>query len=127
VACRTASAVGLTSSSHVDPCDPRSTQGAQCARQPHPVEQGLGHTLSTCASVDCACHDRLSHCCKVCVLMDCAGLQIVAGVLTKWVNLGQGWRHRLFVLKDGVLRYYRVRGYLSALFLYFTLCPPHNA
>jgi hypothetical protein len=35
--------------------------------------------------------------------------QIVAGVLTKWVNLGQGWRHRLFVLRHGVLRYYRVR------------------
>jgi hypothetical protein len=36
-------------------------------------------------------------------------VQIVAGVLTKWVNLGQGWRHRLFVLRHGVLRYYRVR------------------
>lgn len=35
-------------------------------------------------------------------------LQIVAGVMTKWVNLGQGWRHRLFVLRDGRLRYYRV-------------------
>lgn len=34
--------------------------------------------------------------------------QIVAGVMSKWVNLGKGWRPRLFVLKDGVLRYYRV-------------------
>lgn len=28
--------------------------------------------------------------------------------MSKWVNLGKGWRPRLFVLKDGVLRYYRV-------------------
>ena len=35
--------------------------------------------------------------------------QIVAGVLVKFVNLGKGWRSRLFVLKHGVLRYYRVR------------------
>lgn len=35
--------------------------------------------------------------------------QIVAGVLLKYVNLGAGWRHRLFVLEDGVLRYYKVR------------------
>lgn len=35
---------------------------------------------------------------------------IVAGMLSKWVNLGKGWRPRLFVLKDGVLSYYRVAG-----------------
>jgi hypothetical protein len=34
--------------------------------------------------------------------------QIVAGVLLKYVNLGKGWRHRLFILKGGVLRYYKV-------------------
>lgn len=28
--------------------------------------------------------------------------------MSKWVNLGKGWRPRLFVLKGGVLRYYRV-------------------
>jgi hypothetical protein len=31
-------------------------------------------------------------------------------MLLKYVNLGSGWRHRLFVLQDGVLRYYKVRG-----------------
>ncbi|CAK0773385.1 hypothetical protein CVIRNUC_004060 [Coccomyxa viridis] len=36
--------------------------------------------------------------------------QIVAGVLVKYVNFGKGWRHRLFVLQDGVLRYYKVFG-----------------
>jgi hypothetical protein len=35
-------------------------------------------------------------------------LQIFAGVLLKYVNLGKGWRHRLFVLRGGVLRYYKV-------------------
>ena len=39
----------------------------------------------------------------------CAAWQIAAGVLVKFVNLGKGWRSRLFVLKHGVLRYYRVR------------------
>jgi hypothetical protein len=33
-------------------------------------------------------------------------LQIVVGMLMKFINLG--WRHRLFVLQDGVLRYYKV-------------------
>lgn len=28
-------------------------------------------------------------------------------MLLKYVNLGSGWRHRLFVLRDGVLRYYK--------------------
>ncbi|KAL4420270.1 hypothetical protein ABPG77_005610 [Micractinium sp. CCAP 211/92] len=36
--------------------------------------------------------------------------QIVVGILMKYVNLGSGWRHRLFVLQDGVLRYYKVYG-----------------
>lgn len=36
-------------------------------------------------------------------------VQIVAGILLKYVNLGAGWRHRLFVLQDGVIRYYKVR------------------
>lgn len=35
--------------------------------------------------------------------------QIVAGVLFKYVNLGAGWRPRLFVLKEGVLRYYKIK------------------
>ena len=30
-------------------------------------------------------------------------------MLMKYVNLGAGWRHRLFVLQDGVLRYYKAR------------------
>ncbi|KAJ6812298.1 putative oxysterol-binding protein-related protein 1D isoform X1 [Iris pallida] len=34
----------------------------------------------------------------------------VAGVLYKWVNYGKGWRSRWFVLRDGVLSYYKVRG-----------------
>lgn len=37
-------------------------------------------------------------------------VQIVAGILLKYVNLGAGWRHRLFVLQDGVIRYYKVGG-----------------
>lgn len=36
--------------------------------------------------------------------------QIVVGMLLKYVNLGAGWRQRLFVLQDGVLRYYKVFG-----------------
>jgi hypothetical protein len=36
-------------------------------------------------------------------------VQIVVGMLLKYVNLGAGWRQRLFVLQDGVLRYYKVR------------------
>ncbi|KAL6644146.1 hypothetical protein ACP70R_018912 [Stipagrostis hirtigluma subsp. patula] len=34
----------------------------------------------------------------------------VAGVLHKWVNYGKGWRSRWFVLQDGVLSYYKLRG-----------------
>ncbi|KAH7426049.1 hypothetical protein KP509_11G082800 [Ceratopteris richardii] len=34
----------------------------------------------------------------------------VAGILYKWVNFGKGWRMRWFVLKDGVLSYYKVHG-----------------
>ncbi|KAJ6824771.1 oxysterol-binding protein-related protein 1D [Iris pallida] len=34
----------------------------------------------------------------------------VAGALCKWVNYGKGWRSRWFVLRDGVLSYYKVRG-----------------
>ncbi|KAK8938132.1 Oxysterol-binding protein-related protein 1D [Platanthera guangdongensis] len=33
-----------------------------------------------------------------------------AGILYKWVNYGKGWRSRWFVLQDGVLSYYKVRG-----------------
>lgn len=36
-------------------------------------------------------------------------LQIVVGVLLKYVNLAAGWHPRLFVLQGGVLRYYKVR------------------
>ena len=32
------------------------------------------------------------------------------GVLSKYVNLASGWRPRLFVLQDGVLRYYKIHG-----------------
>jgi oxysterol-binding protein 1 len=35
---------------------------------------------------------------------------VVAGVLHKWVNYGKGWRSRWFVLEDGVLSYYKLRG-----------------
>ena len=35
--------------------------------------------------------------------------QVVVGLLLKYVNLGSGWRPRLFVLQDGVLRYYKAR------------------
>lgn len=35
-------------------------------------------------------------------------LQITCGVLHKYVNFGKGWRHRVFVLKDGVFLYYKV-------------------
>jgi len=38
----------------------------------------------------------------------------VAGVLVKFVNLGKGWRSRLFVLKHGVLRYYKVRAVMCS-------------
>ena len=41
-------------------------------------------------------------------------MQIVVGMLLKYVNIGAGWRHRLFVLRDGVLRYYKVLHAASA-------------
>jgi hypothetical protein len=34
----------------------------------------------------------------------------ISGVLQKWVNYGRGWRHRWFVLQDGVLSYYKIHG-----------------
>lgn len=37
-------------------------------------------------------------------------VNVVAGVLFKWVNYGKGWRPRWFVLRDGVLSYYKVHG-----------------
>ncbi|DBA86398.1 TPA: hypothetical protein ACH3X2_005620 [Trebouxia sp. C0005] len=36
--------------------------------------------------------------------------QVTCGVLLKYVNFGKGWRHRVFVLKDGVFRYYKIFG-----------------
>nr|CAD1835125.1 unnamed protein product [Ananas comosus var. bracteatus] len=33
----------------------------------------------------------------------------VAGVLYKWTNFGKGWRRRLFLLRGGVLTYYKLR------------------
>ena len=42
-----------------------------------------------------------------------SGVQIYVGVLVKYVNFGKGWRHRLFVLKGGVLRYYKVASALN--------------
>lgn len=37
-------------------------------------------------------------------------MQIVVGVLYKYVNITSGWRPRLFVLHGGVLRYYKIYG-----------------
>ena len=37
-------------------------------------------------------------------------VQIIVGVLQKYVNLAAGWRPRLFVLHEGVLKYYQVYG-----------------
>ncbi|KAI3726545.1 hypothetical protein L1987_66343 [Smallanthus sonchifolius] len=34
----------------------------------------------------------------------------ISGILHKWVNYGKGWRPRWFVLQDGVLSYYKIRG-----------------
>ncbi|KAL0326238.1 UNVERIFIED_CONTAM: Oxysterol-binding protein-related protein 1C [Sesamum radiatum] len=34
----------------------------------------------------------------------------ISGILYKWVNYGKGWRRRWFVLQDGVLSYYKIRG-----------------
>ncbi|XP_044508728.1 oxysterol-binding protein-related protein 1C-like isoform X2 [Mangifera indica] len=41
------------------------------------------------------------------VLVDQQG---ISGILFKWVNYGRGWRPRWFVLKDGVLSYYKLHG-----------------
>ncbi|KDD73558.1 hypothetical protein H632_c2056p0, partial [Helicosporidium sp. ATCC 50920] len=38
---------------------------------------------------------------------------IVVGVLLKYVNLGSGYRDRVFVLHEGVLRYYKVLSWVS--------------
>jgi hypothetical protein len=35
---------------------------------------------------------------------------VVVWVLHNWVNYGKGWRSRWFVLEDGVLSYYKLRG-----------------
>ncbi|KAK4712882.1 hypothetical protein R3W88_018789 [Solanum pinnatisectum] len=40
---------------------------------------------------------------------DVAGNDI-SGILYKWVNYGKGWRPRWFVLRDGVLSYYKING-----------------
>lgn len=37
-------------------------------------------------------------------------MRIVVGVLQKYVNIAVGWRPRLFVLKQGILKYYHVHG-----------------
>lgn len=34
----------------------------------------------------------------------------ISGILFKWVNYGRGWRPRWFVLKEGVLSYYKIHG-----------------
>jgi hypothetical protein len=34
--------------------------------------------------------------------------QVIAGIVQKYVNFGNGWRARLFVLENGVLKYYKV-------------------
>ncbi|KAK2656392.1 hypothetical protein Ddye_009444 [Dipteronia dyeriana] len=34
----------------------------------------------------------------------------ISGILYKWVNYGRGWRPRWFVLKYGVLSYYKIHG-----------------
>ncbi|XP_057848725.2 oxysterol-binding protein-related protein 1A isoform X1 [Cryptomeria japonica] len=34
----------------------------------------------------------------------------IAGIVYKWVNYGKGWKSRWFVLKDGVLSYYKIHG-----------------
>ncbi|GMH21828.1 hypothetical protein Nepgr_023671 [Nepenthes gracilis] len=34
----------------------------------------------------------------------------ICGMLYKWVNYGKGWRPRWFVLRDGVLSYYKIHG-----------------
>ncbi|KAL4193534.1 hypothetical protein AMTRI_Chr06g200000 [Amborella trichopoda] len=34
----------------------------------------------------------------------------VAGIVYKWVNYGKGWKSRWFVLRDGVLSYYKIHG-----------------
>ena len=44
----------------------------------------------------------------ICVLL--YWVQIIVGVLQKYVNLAAGWRPRLFVLHEGVLKYYQVYG-----------------
>lgn len=37
-------------------------------------------------------------------------MRIIVGVLQKYVNIAAGWRPRLFVLQQGVLRYYHLHG-----------------
>jgi hypothetical protein len=38
------------------------------------------------------------------------GLNHVAGILYKWVNLGKGWRPRWCILQEGVFSYYKIHG-----------------
>jgi hypothetical protein len=53
-------------------------------------------------------------------------LQVVAGVLTKYVNLAKGWRDRLFVMSGDKLYYFKVRASL-ALHLLASLTPGAHA
>jgi hypothetical protein len=42
-------------------------------------------------------------------------MQVVAGVLTKYVNIAKGWRERFFVLSGDQLLYFKVCAQLSVL------------
>jgi hypothetical protein len=38
----------------------------------------------------------------------------VAGVLSKWTNIGSGWRPRWFAIRGGVLAYWKIRRRVAA-------------
>ncbi|XP_031256645.1 oxysterol-binding protein-related protein 1C-like isoform X1 [Pistacia vera] len=66
-----------------------------------------GRTLRRSVTLESLCGMESSVREKELVLVDQQG---ISGILFKWVNYGRGWRPRWFVLKDGVLSYYKLHG-----------------
>ncbi|XP_042467865.1 oxysterol-binding protein-related protein 1C-like isoform X2 [Zingiber officinale] len=77
---------------------------ARCLSAPH---RSFPSELSASASLRSSFHDALDH--RGTRLNNVVGNGI-SGMLYKWVNYGKGWRPRWFMLQDGVLSYYKIRG-----------------
>ncbi len=79
------------------------------------VELGMmkGGKISKEAQQVCGLLDCLTVIAHVARCVSCV-VQIVAGVVLKYVNFAQGWQPRLLVLQDDTVRYWKVRAYGDA-------------